>query len=65
MIASHLGPLLPSIIHTDQVGFVQGREARDNTIRTLSLTCQSRTVSMCLLSVDAEKAFDRVHWDFL
>lgn len=67
MIANRLRPLLPSIIHPDQVGFIPGREARDNTIRTLSLISHSKSKSdpICLLSVDAEKAFDRVDWDFL
>lgn len=67
MIANRLRPLLPNIIHLDQVGFIPGREARDNTIRTISLISRARTsdIPMCLLSVDAEKAFDRVDWDFL
>lgn len=67
MIANRLRPLLPKIIHLDQVGFIPGREARDNTIRTTSLIARARAgnTPMCLLSVDAEKAFDRVDWDFL
>lgn len=67
IIANRLRPLLSSIIHPDQVGFVPGWEARDNTIRTLSLISRARSQSdpMCLLSVDAKKEFDWVDWDFL
>lgn len=55
------------IDNTDQVGFAQGREARDNTIKTLSLTPQvkSKWTPFCLLEVDAEKALDQVLWEFL
>lgn len=67
MIVNRLRPLLSSIFHPDQVGFIPGREARDNTIRTLSLIfrAHSQGDSRCLLSVDAEKAFNGVDWDFL
>lgn len=62
-----LNPLLEKRIHLDQVGFVPHREARDNTLKTYSIIQQvksSHTPCM-LLSLDAEKAFDRVSWVFL
>lgn len=30
LIANRIQPLMPTIIHGDQVGFIQGRQARDN-----------------------------------
>lgn len=44
-----------------------GREAKDNVIKALNLIHKSRTDNLegMLLSTDAEKAFDRVSWDFL
>ncbi|XP_068089234.1 vomeronasal type-2 receptor 26-like [Hyperolius riggenbachi] len=67
MLAERLKPLLPKIIHTDQAGFVSGREARDNTLKTVSLIHHAKKTNtpLCIISVDAEKAFDRVHWLFL
>uniref|UniRef100_A0A8C5MHD9 Reverse transcriptase domain-containing protein n=1 Tax=Leptobrachium leishanense TaxID=445787 RepID=A0A8C5MHD9_9ANUR len=67
MLARRLNPILPSLIHPDQVGFVPLRGARDNTLRAINLLHISRvsSIPMLFLSVDAEKAFDRVDWSFL
>lgn len=67
VVASRLMPLLPILVHPDQVGFVPERQAPDATRRVINLihqTNQTRTPSL-LLSLDAEKAFDRVHWGFM
>lgn len=37
ILANRLLPLLPNLISLDQVGFVPGREARDNTLRALNI----------------------------
>lgn len=67
IITNRLAPLLPSLVHSDQVGFIPGREARDNTTKTLHLIsyAQHQNIPTCLLACDAEKAFDRVRWPFL
>lgn len=39
ILANRLLHLVPELISSDQVGFVPGREARDNTIRTLNVHC--------------------------
>ncbi|CAH2247681.1 endonuclease [Pelobates cultripes] len=67
LYAIRLGPILPHIIHDDQVGFVTGRQGADNTRKVLDLM-QSLGVTReggVLLSLDAEKAFDRLGWGFL
>lgn len=49
------------------MGFVKGREAPDGTRRLLNIvshTISSKTPTI-LLSLDAEKAFDRIHWGFI
>lgn len=67
VIASRLLKCLPSLVHMDQVGFMPDRQAPDATRRVIDLIHQvthTRTPSL-LLYLDAEKAFDRVHWGFL
>lgn len=58
---------MTDLIHLDQVSFVPSREARDNTTKVLNLIHRaSVTKTSCVfLSTDAEKAFDRVSWEFM
>lgn len=67
ILANRMSPLLQNLISLDQVDFVPGREARDNTIRALSLHHWLTTTETqgFFLSLDAEKAFDRVAWDYM
>uniref|UniRef100_A0A8C5MAY2 Reverse transcriptase domain-containing protein n=1 Tax=Leptobrachium leishanense TaxID=445787 RepID=A0A8C5MAY2_9ANUR len=67
LLANRLAPFLPDLVSDDQVGFILGRQGTDNTIRLLNiLDCVARDSSPCLLlSLDAEKAFDRLNWLFL
>ncbi|XP_030046348.1 zinc finger protein 721-like [Microcaecilia unicolor] len=67
VLANRLAPLLPAVIHPDQVGFVAYRKASDNTRRVVDLMYLAKKMKkpLCLLSLDAEKAFDRVHWPFM
>ena len=66
-LALRLERVLPSIIHLDQTGFVQGRTSTDNLRRYFDIlyhTNESNSENV-ILSVDAEKAFDRVEWKYL
>ena len=65
--AKRLEIILPKLISPDQTGFVKGRYSSDNIRTLLNIinhldTCQRPSL---LLSLDAEKAFDRVEWNFL
>lgn len=58
---------MSNLINPDQTGFISGRQARDSTIRAIDPTHHAGAFNMriLLLSLDAEKAFDRVDWQFL
>lgn len=54
--------LLSELVHSDQAGFVPRRECRDNGIRILLAEHELKESGTpgLLLSIDTEKAFDRV-----
>lgn len=66
IIAERLTHHLQKLIN--QVGFLQGREARDGIIRRpidIIYKIKKEKKEICLLSTDTEKAFDRVNWQFM
>lgn len=67
LIANRVNTVLSSLVHHDQVGFVANRQARDGTRRILNLIQLAKLSSAdsILISLDAEKAFDRVNWSYL
>uniref|UniRef100_A0A3B4Z6H9 C-type lectin domain-containing protein n=1 Tax=Seriola lalandi dorsalis TaxID=1841481 RepID=A0A3B4Z6H9_SERLL len=66
VLATRLQVVLPSIIHPYQVGFMKNRTSTDNIRLLLHLMwlSQSQSVPITAISLDAEKAFDRVEWPF-
>lgn len=67
LLANRINLILPQLISPDQVGFVYGRQARDGTRRVLDLIQIAHLArgDAVLLSLDAEKAFDRVNWQYM
>lgn len=67
LIANRLASLLPTLINQDQVGFVLGLQANDATRRLINVlhSAEKSKRPSLLLMLDAEKAFDRVHWGYL
>lgn len=55
------------MIDEDQCGFIPARQTQDNIRRTLHILGKINRdkSSAALISLDAEKAFDRVGWEFL
>lgn len=67
ILARRLETVLPHIIKPDQTGFIKARFGTDNIRRLLNLinVTQEHKLPALIISLDAEKAFDRVEWKFL
>lgn len=66
VLARRLEDALPLVISPDQTGFVKNRHSFFNIRRLLNiLYTPSATLPECIVSMDAEKAFDRVEWEYL
>lgn len=67
LLATCLAAFMPTRFHPDQVGFIPHRQASDRVRRFIDLihwADHNQTPSL-LISLNAEKAFDRVHWRYL
>lgn len=66
-LASRIQLFLPDLIDQEQTGFVKGRQTYENIRRTLHIIDRAHRnkLPVALISLDAEKAFDRVNWEFL
>lgn len=66
VLAKRLDPYIPSLVHSDQNGFVQSRQGFHNIRRVLNIIhSQNNTRDPALLSLDARQAFDRIEWPYL
>ncbi len=67
IMARRMEKFLPNLIHNDQTGFIHMCQTHDNIKRTLRITDHIRQhkVKAMILSLDAEKAFDSVSWQYL
>ena len=67
LLATRLEKFLPSLINTDQTGFIQNRLSLTNVRRLLNIIQYSSQTNHTGLAVslDVEKAFDRVEWEYL
>ena len=67
-LALRLQKVLPMLVHEDQKGFVQNRNAKENVLDVYEYVTWAQTHSSqpwALLVCDIAKAFDSVLWSFL
>lgn len=67
VLAGHLDTILPDNVSEEQTGFIRGRYSFFN-IRTLMNILYSGQTSKhpeVVKSLDAEKAFDRIEWEYV
>ena len=66
-LAARLQRVLSSVLHEDQTCGVPGRSivSNLNLIRDLIEYCNAKNLPLAIISLDQEKAFDRVNWNFL
>lgn len=67
ILAGRLETVLPTIISEDQTGFIKNRHSFANIRRLLNIVYShsSDIKPEVVISMDAEKAFDRVEWNYL
>lgn len=67
LIALRLLSIMPLFIQPDQSRFTKGRQTSDGSRRLITIIhlANSQKEPSLLLYLDAEKAFDRIHWDYL
>lgn len=67
VLTNPLQPLIPSLIGTDQLGFVLGRCIADSFVYAAELLhcCHHRNAPTIVLKLDFHKAIDCVAWDSL
>ena len=66
-LAARLQKVLSSVLHEDQTCGVPGRSifSNLNLVRDLIGYCNSKNLPLAIISLDQEKEFDRVNWNFL
>ncbi len=67
LLARRLESLLSQLINPDQTGFIQQRLSYSNVRRLLNIIQYSQIskTQVLAISLDAEKAFDRVEWAYM
>ena len=67
ILANRLEKCIGQLIHVDQTGFIKNRQGSDNIRKLFHVLEVSKHASdaRAVIAIDAEKAFDRIEWNFV
>ena len=67
LLASRLNQIIPKIVRHDQTGFIHNRQSYTNIQRLLGVLqyVKIKKLDALVVTLDAEKAFDRIIWKYL
>jgi len=65
ILANRLKKYICSIIHQDQTGFMPNRHIYFNLRRLFNIIYNKENVKTCVISLDAQRAFDQIEWKYM
>uniref|UniRef100_A0A3Q3FNA9 Reverse transcriptase domain-containing protein n=1 Tax=Labrus bergylta TaxID=56723 RepID=A0A3Q3FNA9_9LABR len=67
ILARRMDQIIPKLVHVDQIGFVKSRQIGDNMRKLFHIMHYAKLITepVITVSLNAEKAFDRIEWDYL